>query len=95
MLGVSSSFLYLLFLTSAIEVLLLTILLLLLCSFRDVIDGDSCSVQIGGEGGELDEGELEGGYVEGGEVAVHVIGSNPGWKNAGFAVNDNPDAAIN
>lgn len=49
---------------------------------------------VGGEGGEFDEGELEGGYVEGGELAVHGIGSSPGWKKAGFADIDKPEAAI-
>lgn len=32
--------------------------------------------------------------MDGGELAAHGIGSNPGWKNAGFPDSDKPEAAI-
>lgn len=78
----SSSILYFLFLISVI-VLLLTMLLLLLI-FLECMAGDSGSLLVGGEGGEL----------AGGELAAHAMGINPGWKKAGFPDIDKPEAAI-
>lgn len=76
--GTSSSIFLLLFRFSLVSELLLDTTLLLLLCFLALSAGDSCSVVMGGDGGEL----------------AGQAGKRPAWKKAGLGGIPRPEAAI-
>lgn len=60
---------FLFLLSTLVLVTMLLLLLLLLLTFLDFKAGDSCSLLVGGDGGEF---------------AGQAMGIRPGWKKAGF-----------